>query len=245
MKPEPNPVLVEVLRNGAVESAHRGSAVVVDSSGETLFHIGDPDRLIFPRSSIKFLQALPIVESGAADALGLDDQRLALACASHNGEPMHVDAVNQWLAELALDANDLENGPTLPLSEEAAHALIARGETPTRAHQNCSGKHCGMLSVARQLGESARGYSEYDHPSQQAWMTAMGEMCNVDVRSLHWERDGCGLPAVQMSSRQLALGFARFGDSSGLPAARKAAIKRIQDALRRHPRDGCRERPLL
>jgi len=230
-----HPVLAEVLRKGVVESIHRGSAVVVDQRGDVTFAIGKPGRLIFPRSSLKFFQALPIIESGAADAYGLTDRQLALACASHNAEPMHVDAVSEWLGQLQLGTDDLECGPTLPLSENAAHALIASGVAPTRLHQNCSGKHCGMLTVSRHLGVETRGYSEYTHPSQQAWLQTLGELTDVDASSLHWERDGCGLPAVQLPAYNLALGFARYASPDQLGSTRATAVRRILSAIGAYP----------
>lgn len=230
-----HPVLAEVLRKGVVESVHRGSVVVVDGQGEVTFAIGEPGRLFFPRSSLKFFQALPLIESGAADAYAVTDRQLALACASHNAEPMHVDAVSAWLSQLQLGVDDLECGPTLPLSEQAAHALIASGAVPTRAHQNCSGKHCGMLTVSRHLDVDTRGYSDYTHPSQQAWLQTLGELTDVDPFTLHWERDGCGLPAVQMPAYNLALGFARYANPNQFDSRRGVAVRRILAAISAYP----------
>lgn len=230
-----HPVLAEVLRKGVVESVHRGSVVVVDQRGDVTFAIGNPERLIFPRSSLKFFQTLPVIESGAADAYGLTDRQLALASASHSAEPMHVDAVSEWLRQLQLEADDLECGPTLPQSENAAHALIAAGVAPTRLHQNCSGKHCGMLTLSRHLGVETRGYSDYAHPSQQAWLQTLGELTDVDPSTLHWERDGCGLPAVQLPACNLALGFARYARPDQFESTRATAVRRILSAISAFP----------
>lgn len=230
-----NPVLVEVMRKGVVESIHRGSVVVVDGDGEVVFSIGDPARMIYPRSSLKFFQTLPLIESGAADKYGLDERQIALACASHNAEEMHVDTVRTWLQQLGLESGDLECGPALPMLEESAHKMIAHGDGPTRAHHNCSGKHCGMLTLAQHLGADTKGYSEYRHVSQQAWMQALGEVTDLDVQSLHWERDGCGLPAVRMPAYNLALGFSRYANPDALSVPRAAAVRRIIAAISRYP----------
>lgn len=232
-QPEANPVLVDVVRNEVVESAHRGSVTVVNSQGEVSLSIGDPERMIYPRSALKFLQAIPLVESGAADHYGLSDREIALACASHNAEHFHTEAVIAWLNKLGLGVGDLECGPTPPIGEAAAYALIASGEKPTRVHQNCSGKHTGMLTVACYLGESLKGYSGHGHPVQQAWMKTLGELTGLDVDALHWERDGCGMPAIVMPSDKLAYGLACFTNTDD--SARGQAMARIANAVARHP----------
>ncbi len=230
-----NPILVNVIRGTEVESTHRGSVVVVDCKGKILDQIGEPDRAIFPRSALKFLQAIPLVESGAADAFSLTEKELALACASHNAESFHVDSVNGWLDRLDLTGEDLECGPTLPLSENAAHSLIANGVTPTRVHQNCSGKHSGMLTLCRHMGWPTKGYSEYDHPSQQAWIKTMSEVFERDLFLQPWEKDGCGLPALQMPMNSLALGLAKFAQIDQPSSSRGQAMTRILNAVKKYP----------
>jgi len=230
-----NPILVNVIRGTEVESNHRGSMVVVDTAGKILDQIGDPERAIYPRSALKFLQAIPLVESGAADAFSLTEKEVALACASHNAESFHVDLVNGWLDKLDLSGDDLECGPTLPLNEKAAHTLIASGGKPTRVHQNCSGKHSGMLTLCRHMGWPTKGYSEYDHPSQHAWIKTMGEIVEQDLFSQPWEKDGCGLPALQMSMKSLALGFAKFAQIEQSASLRAQAMERIIAAVRNYP----------
>lgn len=233
--PQPNPVLVNVMRRGKVESCHRGSAVVVDNEGKTVFSIGQADRMIYPRSSIKLLQAIPLVESGAADHFALDNREIALACASHSAESFHTETVTRWLTKLGLDPDALECGASRPLSEDAFRALAARGEVPSRVHQNCSGKHSGMLTLARFMGVETKGYSEYQHPTQAAWMKVFGELSGLDVFSLHWERDGCGLPAIYMPMDKLALAFSRYANIDQVGGDRGAAMTRILEAVRQHP----------
>ena len=148
-----SPVLVEVLRGTLVESRHRGAAVVVDRAGAVVLAWGDIERPIYARSAVKPLQALPLVESGAADALALTPRELALACSSHHGEEPHVTAIAAWLARAGLGVADLACGAHPPLDPAAARALVRAGEAPSALHNNCSGKHAGFLTTARHLGE--------------------------------------------------------------------------------------------
>ena len=230
-----NPILAEVCRNGVVESVHRGSAIVVNDQGEIVFELGETDRLIYPRSSLKFFQAIPLVESGAADAFSLSDDEIALACASHNAEAFHVEGVVNWLTRLGLDKDDLECGPDAPLSIRAAHELVANHQPFNRSHQNCSGKHTGMLTLAKYLGASTEGYSEYHHPTQRAWMQTLSEVAEIDVTSLNWEQDGCGIPAICMPMERLAYGFAQFANFERFSPSRRDAMARILNAVIRHP----------
>src|SRR6185295_19269935 len=124
---------------------------VADAQGKLVAHWGDVDAAVYPRSAFKSLQALPLIESGAADAFGVGAEELALACASHSGEAMHVERVEAWLERIDCVERDLACGPHLPINESAAHAMLRAGEQPCRVHNNCSGKHTGFLSVARQL----------------------------------------------------------------------------------------------
>ncbi len=231
-----NPVLAEVYRNNVVESCHRGSAVVVDSQGQTILAIGDCDRKIYPRSSLKLFQTIPLLESGAADKFGLSDEEIVLACASHNAESFHTDAVQNWLHRLGLDNDDLECGADFPLSDTMKRGLLASGKKPASIHQNCSGKHVGMLTLARHLGVATRGYSEYQHPTQQAWMQTLSELVEVDVTTLDWERDGCGLPAICISMRRMAYGCALLACPQVVGGRRGQAMAKIIDAIQAHPR---------
>src|SRR5436853_5767866 len=144
-----NPVLVEVTRGDRVESTHRGCVAISDAQGNVLLALGDVGRPLYPRSSVKPIQALPLVESGAADRFGLGDEEIALACASHSGQPMHTSRVAAWLERLGLDENDLACGPHPARYEPVWEEMIRRGEKPTRVHNNCSGKHTGVLTVPR------------------------------------------------------------------------------------------------
>ena len=238
MNPSPaptEPVLVDVWRGDRIESRHRGSVVVVDADNRLHFSLGAPERAIYPRSAIKPLQALPLVERGAADAFALGDAELAFACASHNAEPVHLDCLQAWLARLGLGEDDLECGPDQPLGETARRHLIEAGEAPGKRHQNCSGKHAGMLTLARHLNLPASGYSDYSHAVQAAWLERLGELAELDAFSLPWERDGCGLPAICMPMRSLALAYARFATPKALAEPVARAARRIADAIAAAP----------
>lgn len=228
------PVAVEVWRGDRVESRHRASLAVVDRDGRLLAAVGEPETPVYPRSAIKPLQALPLVESGAADAAGLTERELALACASHAGEPVHVRLVEAWLARLGLEEAALACGPHPPGHGPSAEALLAAGERPGRRHNNCSGKHAGMLTLARHLGAPAAGYERPEHPVQRAIRATFDELTDgalLDPPAI----DGCSVPTWAMPLRALALGLARLASPEGLAPERRAAAQRIALAMVREP----------
>jgi L-asparaginase II len=230
-----NPVLVEVTRGDMVESRHRGAMAVLDAHGKVVETAGDIDRPIYPRSAIKPLQTILLVESGAADRFGLGEDHLTLASASHNGEPMHVERVVAWLAKLGLSVGDLECGPQMPIHGPSAEALVKAGTTPTAAHNNCSGKHSGFLSVCVHRGWPTRGYTRPDHPVQQALLRLFEELADADLAGGPRGTDGCGIPVFGYTLRQMATALARLADPSGLAGARAEACRRIAAAIPRHP----------
>jgi L-asparaginase II len=230
-----NPVLVEVTRGGRIESTHRGAVAIVDAAGKHIAAWGDADAAVFPRSAFKALQALPLVESGAADAFGLGDEELALACASHSGEPMHIERVEPWLARIDCVEGDLACGPHLPLHEPTAHAMLRAGERPCRLHNNCSGKHTGFLTLARHLRVAVEGYERPDHPVQVMVREAIAAMCALDPRDLPVAIDGCAAPNYAIPLASLARGMATLGEPSSLPPSRAAAARRLTAAWKAHP----------
>lgn len=230
-----NPVLVEVTRGGIVESQHRGAIAVCDASGNVVAQWGDVNSAIFPRSAFKSLQALSLVETGAADAYRLTDEHLALACASHSAEPMHVERVQSWLAKIDCREGDLACGPHLPFHEPTAHAMLRAGERPCKLHNNCSGKHTGFLTVARHLKIATEGYERPDHPVQVLVRQAIADVCGVDANKMTVGIDGCAAPNYAIPLTHLAAGMARLGDTAKLDATRAAAAKRIVAAWKAHP----------
>jgi L-asparaginase II len=230
-----NPVLVEVLRGSRVESAHRGAVCVVDAEGATVLALGDVAQPVFPRSAVKALQALPLVESGAADHYGVDDEELAIACGSHGGEPAHVAVVERMLARAGLDASALECGAHRPSHSPSAQALVQAGRAVSALHNNCSGKHAGFLCVARHLGVEHRGYVAPNHPVQRAVQSAIEELSGATLGVDQCAVDGCSAPTWAVPLANLAHAFARFGTGRGLAAARSEAAARLRAACARKP----------
>jgi L-asparaginase II len=230
-----NPILVEVTRGGRVESIHRGAIAIVDAAGKCVAAWGDVEAAVFARSAFKALQALPLVESGAAEAFGVTGEELALACASHSGEAMHVERVEPWLARIDCSESNLACGPHLPLHEPTAHAMLRAGERPCRLHNNCSGKHTGFLTLARHLRVSVEGYERPDHPVQVLVREAIADMSGLDARNMPVGIDGCAAPNYAIPLTHLAQGMARLGDPSSLHPDRAAAAKRLTAAWKTHP----------
>ena len=230
-----NPVLVEVLRGDVVESAHRGAVSVFDGDGKAVWEIGDTARPVFPRSAVKAIQALPLVESGAADAYGFGDGELALACASHSGEPAHVELATSMLAKAGLDRTALECGAHWPSNHEATIALARAGGSPNALHNNCSGKHSGFLCTCRHLGIDHRGYVKAGHAEQEMVREAMEALTGAAHDAEHRGTDGCSIPTYAVPLRSLARGFARMATGAGLGPARAKAAKRLLGACMAEP----------
>ncbi len=226
----PDDLVIEVVRRPVVESRHRVAVAVVDGTGELLASHGDVDLIVPPRSAIKSVQAVPLVASGAAEAFDFSPAELALACASHSGEPGHLDAVEALLHRLGLDEEDLECGPSLPLDPEASAAFLAAGQRPRRLAHNCSGKHAGFLALARHLGVETRGYVEPTHPVQERVLGAVAAACDVEIGELGI--DGCGAPVLSMPLRKIARGFASMVDPN---AAHADPARRVRAAVATEP----------
>lgn len=230
-----NPILVEVTRGDRVESVHRGAVAIANAKGEILFSLGDIEAVTFPRSSLKMVQALPLVESGAADAFGLSDEEIALACASHSGEPMHTTRVAKWLERIGCTEHDLACGPHPSRVETVNEAMIRKGEKPTRIFNNCSGKHTGFLTVCRHWDVATSGYELHDHPLQVAIARALGELADMDPETIPYGIDGCVAPAFALPTSSFARVLAKFADPSALPGPRADAMRRIVGAMIAHP----------
>ena len=236
-----NPVLVNVMRGGAVESTHCGAVAVLDAEGALVASLGDIDRPIFPRSAVKVLQALPLVASGAADRLGLSDTELALACASHNGEGVHAQTAAAMLAKAGLDAGALECGAHWPYDEAAARALATQQRAPTALHNNCAGKHAGFLCLACALHGRAdlrhyvRGYVRPEHPVMREVTAALQAATGHDLANTPQGIDGCSIPTFAIPLRRLALAFARVGTGIGVSDAHARAARRLRSAVATAP----------
>lgn len=230
-----NPVLVEAVRGDRTESLHRGAYAVCDADGRLVAAAGDVDRPIYPRSAYKILQAVPLVESGAAAAFGLATAELALACASHSGEPRHVETVLAWLGRIGLDETALECGAHPPRHQPSAEALIRSGREPGPAFNNCSGKHTGFLTVARHLGLDPAGYVRPHHKVQTLACDTICGFAGVDRARVEIAIDGCSAPALTLPLKALARAMARCADPAGLTNSQAAAATTLIGAIAAEP----------
>ncbi len=228
-------LFVEVTRNGTVESRHFGSAIVCDHRGRVLHNWGKVDELVFPRSALKPMLAIHLVESGASVRYGLNDAELSLACSSHQGEKIHQDLVEAWLTRLGLSEQHLACGAVLPEHTQSAHKLLAAGQQGCRIHHNCSGKHTGFLTTARHLDMPLDDYHLIQHPLQQLSFDILADLADTDLRQYPMGIDGCGLPAPTMPLRQLAQATARFANPANLSNHRRQAIYRLHQAIAKEP----------
>ncbi|ODT47429.1 asparaginase [Devosia sp. 63-57] len=230
-----NPVLVEVVRGNWVENRHRGAFVVTDADGTIIASAGDIDRPIFPRSAIKSMQALAIFDRHAIEKFHHTSEELALACASHHGEDDHVSNVAHFLERMGLSANDLECGAHMPTNGKAREALRAAGQDPSPLHNNCSGKHSGMLSVALAMGVPTEGYVTREHEVQRAVRAAVEAVIGEALTEDRCGTDGCSIPTWAAPIRSFAQGFARMATGKGLDAGHAAGAKALFDAATSHP----------
>lgn len=231
-----NPILVEVTRGGMIECRHRGAVAVVDADGKVVRAWGDIERPVYGRSAIKPLQALPLIESGAAERYGLGDAEIALACASHSGESGHVKRVRAWLTQIGCGVDDLECGAHMPYHEPAAAALLVAGKNPDAAYNNCSGKHAGFLTTARHLREPTAGYIRFEHPVQQRILGLLEQICGLPLAQAPQGVDGCGIPVIGIPLGNMAMAMARLADpDKHLPPTRAAAARRVLAAMAAHP----------
>ncbi len=227
--------LAQVTRDGVVESTHFGRIAVCSPDGRLLASAGDPDGVQYWRSSSKPIQALSVVTSGAIDRFGLTERELAVCCASHSGSAMHVQTVLGILAKLGLNESALRCGTHRPGDAAERNRLIVAGEEPSPVHNNCSGKHAGMLATCLALGAAADDYLEMDHPVQRLIATNLELLSGVSRAAWHIGRDGCGAPTVAMPLRAMARAFARLIAPTGLPDDLVDATMRITAAMAAAP----------
>ena len=230
-----NPVLVEVTRGGLTESRHEGAICVADAAGKSVIAIGDVVTPIFPRSAVKAMQALVLVESGAADRYRFGDAELALACASHAGEPDHVAGVERMLARAGLDVDALLCGTHWPTHRPSADALVRAGLPATALHHNCSGKHAGFLCAACAGGSELRTYTAATHAVQREVRAILENLARSRIDDRHVGIDGCSVPTFALPLAALARAFAVLGSEQGLAPRRAAACRRLRAACAAKP----------
>ena len=202
--------LVEVKRGSITESRHRGHIVAVEPDGNIVASLGSPQNVTFLRSSAKPLQALPFLVSGAAERFGFTDREVALACGSHNGEPIHTELAASMLRKIGLGPEALKCGAHEPYGAEAALELRSRGEQPNALHNNCSGKHAGMLAVAIHLGAPSENYDSPENPVQKLIVETVAKFSDIEVIDIAVGVDGCGAPIFGITVKAMALAYARL-----------------------------------
>jgi L-asparaginase II len=222
-----NPVLCEATRGGLVESWHRGAVAVFDADGKSVLELGDTERPLFPRSAVKAIQALVLVESGAADAYGFGNRELALACASHSGSEIHASLAAAMLRRAGLGEEALECGIHWPNDPKAAARLSAEGRKPGPLHNNCSGKHAGFLCACVHLGFATSGYVGRDHPIQKQVREALQSVTGAAHSLDRCGIDGCSIPTYAIPLSNLARGFARMATGAGLSPSRARAARQL------------------
>ncbi|MGH7555309.1 MAG: asparaginase [Longimicrobiales bacterium] len=224
--------VVEVWRGSFVESRHRVSVAVVDAQGRLRASAGDPGTVAFARSALKPIQSLPMVEDGASEQFGFGPDEIALCCASHSGEARHVEAVRSMLRKIGVDEEALACGPHQPMSAQAAEALRTEGKNPGRVHNNCSGKHVGMLALARFHGWPVTGYQLAEHPVQLRLLTEVARWSGTAEEDIPTAVDGCGVVTYALSLQAMA---ASFGRLAGATRCGDAVPSQVVHAMLRYP----------
>ena len=228
-------LVIEVTRGRFLESRHQVIAVICDAKGNRHSQWGNVDQQVFPRSSAKPLQALPLMLSGAAKDLDLSQRQLAMACSSHNGEAQHITVITDWLNQLGMSSEQLECGSHWPSYQPATLALAKSGNQACAVHNNCSGKHCGFLSFAHHQGIDPKGYIHHQHPVQQAVNDTMGRMMDLKIADYPMGIDGCSIPTYALPLPNLAMAFARFGSGEQLPNDWRQACHKLYQAMVNEP----------
>lgn len=230
-----NPVLIEVARAARVESFHTGSIAIARPDGTLVLEVGDVRRPVYARSAVKALQCLPLIESGAADRFRFGNEEIALACASHTGTDRHTALCRHMLDAIGLDEPALGCGAHPPMSTSAARHLVELKARPSQLHNNCSGKHAGMLATALHMIEPIDGYWEPDHPVQQRVLAVLQDMTGLELGPDTRGTDGCSVPTWAMPLAVMAQTFARLVTREGMPPARRVAVERILAACWAEP----------
>jgi L-asparaginase II len=227
----PSVALVQITRGSLIECIHRGHIAVTDSNGLVIHSLGDPQYVTYARSSAKLLQAIPVVALGAAARFGLTEPEIALLCASHSGEEQHVEAVYRILQKIGLEDSHLQCGAHAPYHKPSAAALRASGVKPKAVHNNCSGKHSGMLALARHMNATVDNYKLPDHPVQQAMLASFAAFAGMRPEDVVLGTDGCGVPVYGLPLSLLAAAYARLGQ----PTIEAEACRTVLQAITAHP----------
>ncbi|MBI1221768.1 MAG: asparaginase [Bacteroidetes bacterium] len=230
-----NPILVEVYRGKVLESFHRGVVCIVDRDGKIIYQEGNVQQVCYPRSALKFFQQIPFVSSGAAEAIGLTEEEIAVTCGSHNGEDQHVQVVDSILKKAGLDRSALKCGPQFPSHRKTANALIAAGKKPEAIHNNCSGKHAGFLAYSVYLGYATDNYIDPNHPVQKEIRSLTSAFHDVPENQMEIALDGCSAPIYSIPVYNQALAYMRLSHPDFGNESWRKACKTLIQAARNHP----------
>lgn len=228
--------LVDVTRDGLVESTHRVAACAIDAHGKVAIELGEIDVPVFLRSTAKPFIAAAVLEAGVAQAFGFESHEIALIAGSHSGEPFHLAAVRSMLAKIGVSETALQCGAQLPYSESAAQALMRAGEAPSAVYNNCSGKHAGILALCKVMGADTQTYLEPANPAQAHILAFCARLCDEDPATWPLGVDGCGIPTFATTLRRGALAFLRFATLRDLADRDAQALRAIRDAMIAHPK---------
>ena len=244
MRPHPSPLpkgegtaqpLFEVTRGRIIESVHYGSIAVVDSNGKLISSYGDPNAVVFLRSSAKPFQAIPFVEHGGVEYYGFTPRELSISCASHEGSNLHVQTIEEMQRKIGLEESHLQCGTHMPGDPDAFKSLVENNQPPGPNRNNCSGKHTAMLAYAKMCGLSLEDYLDVNHPIQQDILSSFSELCRIPTQEVELGIDGCSAPNFAVPLHKAALGFARLCDPRELSESRAVACRRITAAMTSHP----------
>jgi len=228
-------VIANVIRGETVESVYCGHLSIVDGDGNTVASIGEPSTVTYFRSSAKAFQAIPFLTSGAAVAFGFTDDEVALAVASHSGEPMHVEIAARMLAKAGFLESDLQCGIHLPFSEAESHRMLADGEHPTQLHNNCSGKHAAMLAFAKHIGADTATYLSPDNRIQKRIFRCVADFAEMPEQAIAVGIDGCAAPIFALPVAAMAKSFINLIAPANFPDVTQKACRRIVDAMMTFP----------
>ena len=227
--------LFEVTRGRIIESVHYGSIAVVDANGKLISSYGDPNTVVFLRSSAKPFQAIPFVEHGGVEHYGFTPRELSISCASHEGSDLHVQTIESMQKKIGLDENQLQCGTHMPGDADAFKSFVVNGQRPGPNRNNCSGKHTAMLAYAKMRGLSLDDYLDINHPIQQGILATFSDLCLIPPQEVELGIDGCSAPNFAVPLYKAALGFARLCDPRELPEARSVSCRKITAAMTTHP----------
>jgi L-asparaginase II len=230
-----NPILVEVYRNNVLESFHRGVICIVDREGKVIYSEGDIQQICYPRSAMKLIQVMPLLELGGFERFGFTLEEIAVMCGSHNAEPEHLRVVNSILQKIDLDKESLKCGPQYPTSKRDADELIRRSEKPHHIHNNCSGKHAGMLALCKLLNYEIEDYLNPNHPIQKLILQYVEEMYEYSKDKMVTALDGCSAPIYSIPIYNQALAFKNLVATDSYTPERKLACKKIVEAMSTYP----------